>query len=181
MKIPHYLTHINYFAVVGRGKGTYVGGGTWFEALGPNGSVVNAGIGQAVMFAGPLKHAGFPITSGIRNILVLFLYVEGFHYGPLLREYTSTHTHTAPHTHTLRHTLPHTLPHTLRHPLPLSSGQVRDTEIEGRDMDDVERTHPENDSTDDPRSSGAAKGGYVVYRQTVELVSMLEESEVLSE
>jgi hypothetical protein len=136
----------NYFL---ERKGTYRGGGTWFEALGPNGSVVNAGIGQAVMFAGPLKHAGYPITSGIRNILVLFLYVEGFHYGPQLRDYIS------------------------RHP----SGRGIDTETEGRDRDDADRTNSENDCTDDLRSSGAAKGGFVVYRQTVELVSMLEETE----
>jgi hypothetical protein len=105
------------------------------------------------MFAGPLKHAGYPITSGIRNILVLFLYVEGFHYGPLLRDYTSKH----------------------------SSGRGIDTELEGTDRDDADRTHSENDSADDPRSSGAAKGGFVVYRQTVELVSMLEETEAETE
>lgn len=130
-------------------EGTYSGGGTWFEALGPNGLVVNAGIGQAVMFAGPLKHAGFPITSGIRNILVLFLYVEGFHYGPLLREYNS------------------------KHSAELETGP----EPEPERTDDSHRTYIDNDSTDNPRSSGAAKGGFVVYRQTVELVSMLEEAE----
>ena len=57
-------------------EGVYQGGGTWFEALGPKGKVINAEIGKAVMFAGPLKHAGFPISKGVRNILVLFLYVE---------------------------------------------------------------------------------------------------------
>ena len=48
----------------------FSGGGTWFEALGPQGGVVNADIGQAVAFAGPLRHAGYPITSGCRIILV---------------------------------------------------------------------------------------------------------------
>ena len=56
------------------------------SSSGSRGLVVNADIGQAVLFAGPLKHAGYPISRGIRNILVLFLYVEGFHYGPYLKE-----------------------------------------------------------------------------------------------
>jgi hypothetical protein len=34
---------------------------------------------------GPLRHGGAPITRGVRVILVLFLYVEGFAYGELLR------------------------------------------------------------------------------------------------
>lgn len=41
--------------------------------------------GQAVAFAGPLRHAGYPITAGTRLILVLFLYVEDFNYGPYLQ------------------------------------------------------------------------------------------------
>ena len=113
------------------------------------------------MFAGPLKHAGFPITSGIRNILVLFLYVEGFHYGPLLRDYIN------------------------KHPSGQGGGQeqgkVTEIEIGCRDRDKSEISYAGNDSTDDPRSSGAAKGGFVVYRQTVELVSMLEETETGTE
>jgi hypothetical protein len=67
-------------------NGDYKGGGTWFECLGPKGLVVNADIGHAVIFAGPLKHAGFPISDGVRHVLVLFLYVEGFHYGPYLKK-----------------------------------------------------------------------------------------------
>ena len=66
------------------GAGHYAGGGTWFECLGERGLVVNAEVGQAVAFAGPLKHAGFPTTKGVRVILVLFLYVEDYHYGPYL-------------------------------------------------------------------------------------------------
>eukprot|EP01134_Creolimax_fragrantissima_P001186 CFRG1186T1 len=57
----------------------YVGGGTWFEALGQR--VVDAPAGHAVGFAGPLRHAGHPITKGTRTILVLFCYVDGFKYG----------------------------------------------------------------------------------------------------
>lgn len=117
------------------------------------------------MFAGPLKHAGFPITSGIRNILVLFLYVEGFHYGPLLRDYINKH--------------PSGQGGGQEQGQGEGEGQGKDTEIEieCRDRDKSEISYSGNDSTDDPRSSGAAKGGFVVYRQTVELVSMLEETE----
>ncbi len=47
---------------------------------------MNAEVGQAVAFAGPLKHAGYPTTKGVRVILVLFLYVERYHYGPYLNQ-----------------------------------------------------------------------------------------------
>ncbi|KNC81384.1 hypothetical protein SARC_06289 [Sphaeroforma arctica JP610] len=57
----------------------YEGGGTWFGALG--GKVVDAPAGHAVAFAGPLRHAGHPISHGTRTILVLFCYIEGFRYG----------------------------------------------------------------------------------------------------
>ena len=53
----------------------FEGGGTWFQNLGLGGRVVNADAGQAVAFAGPMRHAGFPITSGTRVILVVFMYV----------------------------------------------------------------------------------------------------------
>ena len=112
--------------------GTYKGGGTWFESLGVQGQVINADIGQAVMFAGPLKHAGYPISAGIRNILVLFLYVEGFHYGPYLQKSRSK--------------------------VPL-----------------LEKVECSEDTLEKKRTSGAETGGFVVYRQTVELVSMLNE------
>jgi hypothetical protein len=48
---------------------SYEGGGTWFEALGPSGLVVDAEVGCAVAFAGPLRHAGYPIVAGTRTIL----------------------------------------------------------------------------------------------------------------
>lgn len=63
------------------------------QALGPHdptdgctplGRVVDADCGHAVGFAGPLRHAGYPVRRGVRFILVLFLYVEGFAYGELL-------------------------------------------------------------------------------------------------
>ena len=99
------------------------------------------------MFAGPLKHAGFPISKGVRNILVLFLYVENFHYGPYLRSYCGPDPGLDS-TDEITH-----LENTLR----CSEGRCSE-EVEGK------------------RSSGAEKGGYVVYRQTVDLVNMLEDS-----
>ncbi|ETV97571.1 hypothetical protein, variant [Aphanomyces invadans] len=62
----------------------FQGGGTWFEALG---HVVDADVGHAVAFAGPLRHGGHAITSGCRLILVLFLYVDGFAYGDYLANF----------------------------------------------------------------------------------------------
>lgn len=84
----HSDTSAMSFTVALNSCGTdFTGGGTWFEALGPRGRVVDADIGHAVAFAGPLRHAGFPITSGTRIILVLFLYIEGFPYGQYLTNY----------------------------------------------------------------------------------------------
>jgi hypothetical protein len=48
--------------------------------------VVRAPRGCATVFAGPLRHGGAPIAAGVRVILVLFLYVEGFAYGALQRK-----------------------------------------------------------------------------------------------
>jgi len=67
------------------------GGGTWFEALGHQGAVITADIGHAVFFAGPMRHAGYPISAGTRFILVLFLYVEGFKYGDCLLQHGAKH------------------------------------------------------------------------------------------
>ena len=47
--------------------------------------------GHAVAFAGPLRHAGYPITRGTRIILVLFCYVEGFAYGDLVSAHQELH------------------------------------------------------------------------------------------
>ncbi|KAJ1441057.1 hypothetical protein B484DRAFT_390922, partial [Ochromonadaceae sp. CCMP2298] len=83
-------------------RGDYVGGGTWFEALGGEGEGgVGEGEGEAEGDRGDTEvkiqaqaqaqaqaqrgqHAGFPISQGTRHVLVLFLYVQDFHYGPLL-------------------------------------------------------------------------------------------------
>lgn len=78
-------------------EGSFAGGGTWFRALESAGcgsrgedfhpsGVVDATAGQVVAFAGPLRHGGFPILSGCRYILVLFLYADSFPYQQYLRE-----------------------------------------------------------------------------------------------
>ena len=61
--------------------GEYRGGGLWLEQVA---QAVSAPRGCCTIFAGPLRHGGAPITSGVRMILVLFLYVEGFRYGAFL-------------------------------------------------------------------------------------------------
>ena len=120
----------------------FEGGGTWFEALGEGGkgAVVDAGVGQVTMFAGPLRHAGFPISKGRRVILVLFLYVEDFEYGLLLNKYGAKRQ--------------------------LRAGEDRRAEAKA--------ASGEADSEGAVKSSGDKAGGYVVYRQTVELANMLE-------
>ena len=110
---------------------TFKGGGTWFETLGDdaqNGLVVDGECGHAVAFAGPVRHAGYPITEGVRMILVMFCYVEDFAYGQYLKRYC---------------------------------GAVN-----------------KRANGAETRPSGDTEGGYVVYRQTVELASMLAKSDV---
>jgi hypothetical protein len=72
----------------------FVGGGTWFRALDTvaleensesvqnfhESGVVDVTAGQVVVFAGPLRHGGFPISKGTRYILVLFMYAESYPY-----------------------------------------------------------------------------------------------------
>ncbi|CAM9867041.1 unnamed protein product, partial [Ectocarpus fasciculatus] len=135
--------------------GDYQGGGTWFEAIGKakKGCVANSQIGGAVLFAGPLKHAGFPICRGVRHILVLFLYVEGFHYGP----YLSVAKENAAN---------------------LAATNARQTE---HNESGLVHSCEDIDITSDDTSalpSGGEKGGFVVYKQTVDLVTMLEKSAV---
>ena len=43
----------------------------------------------------PNIRAGYPITAGVRVILVLFCYIEGFHYGPLVRVFRSLEGYTS--------------------------------------------------------------------------------------
>ena len=67
----------------------YDGGGTWVRALKdtPCIGVLETRAGHAVAFAGPLRHGGYAVTSGVRMILVLFLYIEGWPYGHLLQQH----------------------------------------------------------------------------------------------
>lgn len=124
--------------------GDYCGGGTWFDALDKNNCVINADIGNAVCFAGPLKHAGFPITKGCRNILVLFLYIEDFHYGPYLNKQVK-----------------------------YNKDSIQFKEIDGNGNDHIFK---DNNDLSSIRPSGNEKNGFVVYRQTVELVNMLDQN-----
>jgi len=66
----------------------YEGGGLLINALkdSPCGGVLRANAGEATVFAGPLRHGGGSIVSGVRTVLVLFLYVQDFAYGGLLRK-----------------------------------------------------------------------------------------------
>jgi hypothetical protein len=116
--------------------------------------VVNADIGHAVMFAGPMKHAGFPIWSGVRHVLVLFLYVEDYHYGPYLRK-------------------PNPNPNPNKEKVDFGTDNVQDllVNVDRSEEEESERVEKKKGKE---RPSGAAPGGFVVYRQTVELVSMLE-------
>ena len=71
-------------ACAGAAAGAGAGSEREHEADGAGG-VFCAPEGCATAFMGPLRHGGAPITRGVRVILVLFLYVEGFAYGRLLR------------------------------------------------------------------------------------------------
>jgi hypothetical protein len=122
-------------------NGNFEGGGTWFQALDPpNGGVVNAGAGEAVAFAGPLRHAGYPITAGTRVILVLFLYVDGFSYGSLLTAAIEEY--------------------------------ERNVNVATEDVEHNKAGGGEDES--DTLPSGTKKGGFVVYRETVELMNALD-------
>ena len=132
----------------GAPSAAFEGGGTWFEALGTNrgGRVVDADAGHAVAFAGPLRHAGYPVTRGTRVILVLFLYVEGFSYGRYLAEHVQKH------------------------------GACDTTVCEESDEKKEETMDKEGQGEErcKARPSGDMPGGFVVYNQTVELVGMLD-------
>ena len=124
----------------------FEGGGTWFEALGDSnksGKVVDADMGHAVLFAGPLRHAGYPVTKGVRIILVLFLYIEGFSYGSYLQDHMSKH------------------------------GICCQQKDEGKEENNENEDGIGNDNEKKTRPSGDMPGGFVVYNQTVELVGML--------
>jgi len=133
--------------------GDFEGGGTWFEALGKDrrGKVVDAEMGHAVAFAGPLRHAGYPVTKGVRIILVLFLYIEGFSYGRFLEDYTKKHESDS-----------HCLVDRFEKD---ADGETKDSKC----SNDEEATHVNTRR----KPSGDMPGGFVVYNQTVELVEML--------
>lgn len=123
------------------------------------GKVVNAEIGKAVVFAGPLKHAGYPISRGTRVILVLFMYVENYHYGPFLQR-----------------SIQQARDVEMQHDIAVQRGNIRQ-EVDSVLEDDSSNSYGEEGVL----SSGGKKGGYVVYRQTVELVNMLQKSDVTTD
>lgn len=134
-------------------KGDFEGGGTWFEALGEDrrGMVVDAEMGHAVAFAGPLRHAGYPVEKGVRIILVLFLYIEGFSYGRFLEDYAKKHEGGGP---------------------CLVERYQKDEDEEKKDSK-CSNDEGVSDHNTGRRPSGDMPGGFVVYNQTVELVEML--------
>jgi hypothetical protein len=145
----HSDTSAVSFTVALNSNGTdFEGGGTWFEALGEKGMVVDADEGHAVAFAGPLRHAGYPVTKGCRVILVLFLYVDGYPYGGFLNDYIQKH------------------------------GAVCGRGCQEDENNEVEQAvNDDNDvgslEEEVRRPSGDMPGGFVVYNQTVQLVGML--------
>ena len=137
------------------------GGGTWFEALGEEGMVVEADRGQAVAFAGPLRHAGYPVTKGCRIILVLFLYIEDYAYGHFLDEYIQMHTGNNCHDREHDTTIPNV------------GERIGGGEHENENENQVCGSSSSMFLESSPKPSGDMPGGFVVYNQTVELVSML--------
>lgn len=131
---------------------------------------MNAEIGRAVAFAGPLKHAGYPITKGTRHILVLFLYVEGFHYGPMLKAAVARCNR--------RNGIDSSNSSPIKKQM-YSANKSNDFNAcdNNKNASPHSATHssePVNNSEEQLLSSGGKRGGFVVYRQTVDLVNMLE-------
>ena len=161
----HSDTSVISFTVALNQRGTdFEGGGTWFESMNATttattndddnttnnphmGLVVDADQGHAVAFAGPLRHAGYPVTSGCRIILVLFLYAQDFAYGHLLDDFVERH----------------------------KQQQQQHDDGNGPCCDTDTKNTSINGGSDNKvtRPSGDSPGGFVVYNQTVELVSML--------
>ena len=174
----HSDTSLISFTVALNQRGRdFQGGGTWFECISSNsennnenctrigqheeekhdpsngggGCVVDADEGHAVAFAGPLRHAGYPITSGCRIILVLFLYAQDYAYGQYLSDYIEEQ---KKHQEDAKDNVD-------------SKTDTVEESDGGTDCD------PENRKTSTTRPSGDSPGGFVVYNQTVELVNML--------
>jgi hypothetical protein len=93
------------------------------------------------------------VTSGCRLILVLFLYIEGFAYGGLLDAYRAEHGCAR------RGVEPHS-----------------DTPTDSV----VSTEGAPGGGGGGQRPSGDDPGGYVVYRQTVQLMEMLNKQSVTS-
>jgi hypothetical protein len=100
--------------------------------------VLHAPEGCATAFMGPLRHGGASITRGVRVILVLFLYVENFAYGRLLRHVDAA-----------------------------SEGEA------GSDAASVAAATARQEAAVTRREAAATRG-YVVYRETVQLMEALE-------
>jgi hypothetical protein len=62
------------FTVGLNAKSNFEAGGTYFSHLN---RAVSADVGDAVVFAGGVEHAGAAITAGTRYVLVLFVHVKG--------------------------------------------------------------------------------------------------------
>lgn len=118
--------------------------------------------GQAVLFAGPLRHAGYPIVRGTRVILVLFLYVHDFPYGDYIHAYEHAHMHDICNASSGAALPEHADDDTAANAVSLPSCSTAGAKALG-----------------DPsvRPSGDAEGGFVVYRQTVELADMLNRND----
>jgi hypothetical protein len=155
----HSDTSVISFTVALNQKGRdFEGGGTWFESISENdeddhdgkGAVIDADQGHAVAFAGPLRHAGYPVTKGTRLILVLFLYAEDFAYGKFLQDYVEQHGRPC-----------------------CAAGNDSNKATNLIDGTQCSPTDDLPEEEDTRRPSGDQPGGFVVYNQTVELVSML--------
>lgn len=182
-------------ALNSRKDGEFDGGGTWFEALGPRGVVVDAEVGHACAFAGPLRHAGYPISRGTRFILVLFCYVEGFPYSEFVQAYEAEHgsdcekaaAAAGPQLSEEELTkLEKGREKLLREARYVPAGWAThystrtdsppdvSERVEGKEGEEEKKeVCCEGGGSGHVRPSGDAEGGYVIYQQTTALVNML--------
>ena len=161
----------------------FSGGGTWFRALQHgnkdpgnkttdssndfsslecdcnfHGSgVVDADSGQVVVFAGPLRHGGFPVSSGTRYILVVFMYAEEFPYHEYLQD-----------------------PRLQECQEDVASGNSGGTSKYNRDRRLSQESHDgdyQRGMRDICEESLSFRRSYVVYRETLELMTTLNKLE----
>lgn len=121
-----------------------------------------------------MKHAGHAISRGTRHVLVLFLYVEDFHYGPYLREAQQENADDP-----AQSPPPSAVSSTGTSVLIPASTEHINTVID--DLDKYSNNTKEQDQNSAKYSPAPMvntdnehDGGFVVYRQTVDLVNMLE-------